>query len=92
MRHPFRAYTFHIRYACEACWFGIVPFWTALECPRERAFRIWSKFQRHNADVLRYTILDVQSGNSEVMLLKFHPDPNQTSRHKHALSVTLGWV
>jgi hypothetical protein len=27
-----------------------------------------------------------------VMQLKFHLDPNKASRHKHTLSVTLGWV
>jgi hypothetical protein len=32
MHHPFWTYTFHICYACEACRFGIVPFWTATEC------------------------------------------------------------
>jgi hypothetical protein len=26
------------------------------------------------------------------MLLKFYPDPNQVSRHKHVLLVTFGWV
>jgi hypothetical protein len=34
----------------------------------------------------------MQSENSGVMLPKFCLDPNQASRHKHALSVTLGWV
>jgi hypothetical protein len=38
MRHPFRTYTFPMRYECEAYRFGIVPFWTASECPRERAY------------------------------------------------------
>jgi hypothetical protein len=38
MRHSFQTYTFHMCYACEACKFGIVPFWTASECPRERAY------------------------------------------------------
>jgi hypothetical protein len=28
MRHSFRTYTFHMRYACEVCRFRIVPFWT----------------------------------------------------------------
>jgi hypothetical protein len=34
----------------------------------------------------------VQSENSGVMLPKFRPGSNRTSRHKHTLSVTLGWV
>jgi hypothetical protein len=38
MHHLFQTYTFHMRYACEACRFRIVPFWTASECPRERAY------------------------------------------------------
>jgi hypothetical protein len=38
MRHPFRTYMFHMLYACEACRFEIVPFWIALECPRERSY------------------------------------------------------
>jgi hypothetical protein len=38
MRHPFQTYTFHMHYASEACWFGIVLFWTASKCPRERAY------------------------------------------------------
>jgi hypothetical protein len=38
MCHPFRTYMFHMGYACEACRLGIVPFWTASECPRERAY------------------------------------------------------
>jgi hypothetical protein len=29
---------FHMRYACEACRFGIVPFWTVSEYSRERAY------------------------------------------------------
>jgi hypothetical protein len=29
---------FHMRYACEACSFIIVPFWIALEYPKERAY------------------------------------------------------
>jgi hypothetical protein len=75
----------------------IVPFWTTSECPRERVMmrrlvRIWSKFRQHNLDVLRYTISGVQSENNGVMLLKFCLDLNQVSRHKHDLSVTLGWV
>jgi hypothetical protein len=51
---------------------------------------VWirSKFQWHNPDVLRCTILNVQSENSGVMLLKFRPDLNQASYHKHALSIT----
>jgi hypothetical protein len=31
MCHPFRTYMFHMRHACEACRFEIVPFWTASE-------------------------------------------------------------
>jgi hypothetical protein len=38
MCHLFRTYMFHMRYACEVCRFGIVPFWTASECPREHAY------------------------------------------------------
>jgi hypothetical protein len=38
MHHPFRTNMFHMRYACEACRLGIVPFWTASECPRERTY------------------------------------------------------
>jgi hypothetical protein len=57
-----------------------------------RLIRIWSKFRRHNPDVLHCTILDVQLKNSGVMLSKFRPDPNQASHHKHALSITIGWV
>jgi hypothetical protein len=38
MHHPFRTYMFYMRYACEACRFRIVPFWTASKCPRERAY------------------------------------------------------
>jgi hypothetical protein len=38
MHHPFRTYTFHMRYAYEACRFRIVPFYTTMECPRERAY------------------------------------------------------
>jgi hypothetical protein len=55
---------------------------------------VWirTKFRRHNNDVLCCTILSVQSENSGVMLLKFCPDPNQASHHKHALSVTIVWV
>jgi hypothetical protein len=49
-----------------------------------RLVRIQSKFWWHNPDVLRRTSLG--------MLLKFRSDPNQTSHHKHALSVTLQWV
>jgi hypothetical protein len=40
MRHLFRTYTFHMCYACEACRFRIVPFWTASECLRERAYDV----------------------------------------------------
>jgi hypothetical protein len=47
------------------------------------------KFQRHNPDVLHYTISGVQSENSGVILLKFDLNPNKASRHKYALSVTL---
>jgi hypothetical protein len=57
-----------------------------------RLIRIRSKFWWHNPDVLRCTIFDVQSENSGVMLLKFHPDLNRMSHHKHALLATLGWV
>jgi hypothetical protein len=38
MRHPFQIYTFHMRYVCEMCRFGIVSFWTTSKCPRERAY------------------------------------------------------
>jgi hypothetical protein len=38
MCHPFRTYMLHMRYACETCRFGIIPFWIASECPRERAY------------------------------------------------------
>jgi hypothetical protein len=38
MRHLFRSNMFHMHYACEACRFRIGPFWTASECPRERAY------------------------------------------------------
>jgi hypothetical protein len=31
----------------------------------------------------------MQLENSGVMPSKFQPDPNQTSHHKHALSITL---
>jgi hypothetical protein len=31
----------------------------------------------------------VQLENSGIMLLKFHPNPNQVSGHKHALSVAI---
>jgi hypothetical protein len=34
----------------------------------------------------------VQLENNGVMLSKFPPDLNHTSHHKHAFSVTLGWV
>jgi hypothetical protein len=86
MRHPFRTYTSHIRYACETCRFRIVSFWTASEFPRERAYEETpgsdqSKFQRHNPDVLRYIILGMQLDNSGIMLPKFHSDPNQMSHH-----------
>jgi hypothetical protein len=54
--------------------------------------RIRLKFWRHNPDVLRCTILGVQSENNGVMLPKFYPDLNQTSHHKHAFSITLGWI
>jgi hypothetical protein len=54
--------------------------------------RIRSKFQRHNPDVLRCTISGVQSENSGVILSKFCSDLNQTSHHKHTLSVILDWV
>jgi hypothetical protein len=54
--------------------------------------QIQSKFWRHNPDVLRCTILGMQSENSGVMLPKFRPDSNRASHHKYALSVTLGWV
>jgi hypothetical protein len=40
MHHPFQTYIFHLRYACEACRFGIIPFWIASECPRERAYDV----------------------------------------------------
>jgi hypothetical protein len=53
---------------------------------------IQSKFWQHNPDVLRCTILCIQSENNGVMLLKFHPDLNQMSHHKHALSITLRWI
>jgi hypothetical protein len=36
--------------------------------------------------------LGAQLENSGVMLSKFCPDPDLASRHKHAMSVTLGWV
>jgi hypothetical protein len=57
-------------------------------------YLVWirSKIWRYNPDVLRCTILNMQSENNGIMLLKFCLDPNRTSRHKHALSVTLGWV
>jgi hypothetical protein len=35
---------------------------------------------------------DVQLETSRVMLSKFCPDLDLASRHKHFLSVTLGWV
>jgi hypothetical protein len=54
--------------------------------------RIRRKFRWHNPNVLICTILGVQLENNEVRLPKFHPDPNKASCHKHALSVTLGWV
>jgi hypothetical protein len=57
-----------------------------------RLVQFRSKFRWHNPYVLRCTISDMQSENSGVMLLKFRPDPNQTSHHKHALSITLGWI
>jgi hypothetical protein len=34
----------------------------------------------------------MQLENSGIMLPKFCPDPSLASHHKHALSVTLGWV
>jgi hypothetical protein len=37
MHNPFRTYTLHM---WEACRFRIVPFWTTLECPRERAYDV----------------------------------------------------
>jgi hypothetical protein len=40
MRHPFQTYTFYGCYACDTCRFGIVPFWTVSECPRERAYDV----------------------------------------------------
>jgi hypothetical protein len=97
MRHSFRAYTFHMRYACEACRFRIVLFgqpWSARESVlmMRGIVRIRSKFRWHNPDVFRCTISDVQSVNSGVMLPKFCPDPNQASYHKHTLSINLGWV
>jgi hypothetical protein len=58
----------------------------------KRQVWIQLKFQWYNPDVLRCTISDMQSENNEVMLSKFCPDLNQTFRHKHTLSVTLGWV
>jgi hypothetical protein len=70
-----------MRYACEMCRFRIVPFWTASECPRERAYDVTP-----NLDPVE------MSENSGVILQKFRPDPNRASRHKHTLSVTLGWV
>jgi hypothetical protein len=82
-----------MRYACEAYRFGIIIFWTASECLRERAYdevQIRSKFQWYNPNVLQCTISGVQSENNGVMLSKFYPDLNWTSRHKHDLSVTLG--
>jgi hypothetical protein len=57
-----------------------------------RLAQIRSKFWRHNPDVLRCTILSVQSENSELMLPKFCPDPNWVSHHKHVISITIGWV
>jgi hypothetical protein len=38
MCYSFRNYTFHMHYICEACRFIIIPFWLALECPREHAY------------------------------------------------------
>jgi hypothetical protein len=78
MRHPFQTYKFHMRYACEACRFGVVPFWTLSECPRECAY---DKMPGSNPIeiLIAYfccTISGVQSENSGVMLLKFHPDLN----------------
>jgi hypothetical protein len=49
-----------------------------------------TKILWHNPDVLRCTILGMQSENSGVMLLKFCPDLNRASRHKRVFSVTLG--
>jgi hypothetical protein len=75
--------------------FRIVPF-RQPQSAREsmlmtiRLVQIRSKFQRHNPDVLRCTILDMQTENYRVMLLKFRPDVNRASHHKQALSITLG--
>jgi hypothetical protein len=97
MRHPFQTYTFHIRYTCEACRFGIVPFRqprSARESVLMMRHLVWirSKFWQHNPNVLRSTILGVQSENNGVMLLKFCPNLNRASHLKNALSVTLGCV
>jgi hypothetical protein len=46
----------------------------------------------HNPDILRCTILGVQSENNGVMISNFFPDMNQASHRKHALSITLGWI
>jgi hypothetical protein len=59
-----------------------------MRCPAQ----IQSKFWWHNPDVLHCTILVMQSENNKAMLLKFCPDLNRVSHHKHVLSVTLGWV
>jgi hypothetical protein len=90
----FLTYIFYMRYACEVCRFRIVPF----EQPRNvrenmlimrHLIRIRAKFQLHNPDVLHHIISGMQSENTGVMLPKFHPDLNQTSCYKHALSITL---
>jgi hypothetical protein len=97
MRHPFRTYTFYMRYACEHVGLKLSLFGQP-RSDREyvlmmrRLVRIRPKFRQHDPDVLRCTISGVQSENSGVMPLKFRSDSNQASHHKHALSVTLGWV
>jgi hypothetical protein len=58
MRHPFQTYTLHMRYTCEACRHGIVLFWIASECPRERAYDEMS-----GSDPVTMVIVKVISGS-----------------------------
>jgi len=102
MCHPFRSGMSHMCYVCEymcytceSCWIGIVPFWTASECPRERDIyderRVRTRFRCHNPVVLRCTIVGRADGEQRGYAAEI--SFGHVTRHKYrALSDTLGWV
>jgi hypothetical protein len=97
MHRSFRSSMFHMRYTLmhvgsELSLFG-QPLSDQESVLMTRCLvRIQPKFRQHNPDVLRCTISGVHLENNRVMLSKFHLDLSLTSRHKHALLITLEWV